>query len=137
MIQEKKVILHVDDDARVAAAVAEVLRSEGYHVVSAHSAEEGLRKLRHEKPDLLILDVAMPGMSGLTLLRQIAAPGEKAKIPVFIFTAFAARVDDAARSQIDGFFLKPADLNKMRREIARILSAPAPSPQEQGNVSTE
>jgi two-component system OmpR family response regulator len=128
MVTQKKIILHIEDDARVAAAVACVLRDAGYHVVTAYSAEEGLRKVAKVRPDMLILDIGMPGMSGLTVLNQLRGTGEKTSLPILIFTALPGVVDDAARVAVDGLLVKPADGDSIIAEVDRILAARAANP---------
>lgn len=126
MVTQKKNILHVEDDAQVATTVANLLRMEGYKVVTTYSALEGLRAVKNVKPDLIILDIGMPGMSGLTFLRQISSPEGKTKIPVLIFTAYPGMVDDITRNRVDGFLEKPTDLDTLKNEVARILSEKSP-----------
>ena len=132
MVSQTTLILHVDDDARVARVVATVLKEEGYRVVSASSAQEGLRKIHLENPDLVILDISMPGMSGLALLSQISSPDGTLRIPVLIFTAYAQMVDQDTRKRVSGFLTKPADGKTIVGEVRRILmennaNAPASS----------
>ena len=128
MVSPKKINLHIEDDARVAAAVACVLRDDGYHVITAYSAEDGLRKVSKVHPDMLILDIGMPGMSGLTVLNQLRGSSEKAAFPILIFTALPGVVDDAARASVDGLLVKPADGETIVAEVERILSLRAPQP---------
>src|SRR6185369_11867525 len=64
-------ILVVDDEALTLRTIGRALQAEGYDVTVAMSAEEGLKKFAEEKPDLALLDVVLPGMDGIDLLRQI------------------------------------------------------------------
>ena len=78
-------ILVVEDDSAVALALEVALRGEGYLPVLAGSGDEGLKIGLAEAPDLLILDVRLPGIDGFELLRRLRAGGSKA--PVIILTA--------------------------------------------------
>jgi len=122
MVVQRKTILHVEDDARVAGIVAKILTKAGFHVVTVHSAEEGLRKIPQVRPDLIITDLRMPGMGGLTLLRQLATPEGKTRVPVLVFTAFEDMVDDTISRLAKGVLLKPNDLEKLPAAAAKILA---------------
>lgn len=117
----KRTILHVEDDAQVSATVADLLGEEGYRVISAFNAEDGLRKLTRARPDLLLLDLHLPGMSGLAILKQIRSDNGDARVPILILTALMRVVDDEIRSQVDGVLMKPVDPDELVGEIDRIL----------------
>ena len=121
MILTQKKILHVDDDAAVARAVGDMLGMAGYHVVKATNAQDGLRKMRSNQFDLIILDMNLPGMSGETFLNQICGEDGQPPVPVLLFTAFAQMVSDDVRSRVSGFLVKPADGDAIIAEINRIL----------------
>jgi CheY-like chemotaxis protein len=131
MVIEKKTILHIDDDARVSNVIGKILRMEGYHVVSCFSAEEGLRRLKTLEPSVIILDVGMPGMSGLTVLQRLRQPDGSTRFPVLIFTAFAQMVDEDIRKSVAGFLVKPVDVEALMHEIERIIAG-----SEQGSPGT-
>ena len=122
MVVQKKVVLHVDDDAHVATVVKDVLDTQGYHVVTAHSAQEGLRMIRSSRAELIILDISMPGMSGLTFLNQITSE-EGTELPVIVFTAYARMVADEVREKIAGIMLKPATASQIIAEVDRVMAA--------------
>jgi len=106
----------------VTAAATTILREGGYHVVTAYSAEEGLRKCSKVRPDLVVLDIGMPGMSGVQVLRQLVGEDGATSIPVLIFTALPTLVDEHVRSLADGFLVKPADGETLLAEVGRILA---------------
>lgn len=122
MVTERKTILHIDDDARVANVIAKILRMEGYHVVSCFSAEEGLRRIKTLNPSVIILDIGMPGMSGLTVLQRLRKPDGSTRYPVLIFTAFAQMVDEDVQRSVAGFLVKPSDVDALIREVERIIA---------------
>jgi DNA-binding response OmpR family regulator len=80
-------ILVVDDSATDAAAVSSSLRSAGYTTITARSGEEALTLLEQQRPDLVILDVIMPGKSGFQVCREIKRDARWADVPVVMLTS--------------------------------------------------
>jgi CheY-like chemotaxis protein len=124
MILERKTVMHVDDDAMVSRVVASLLTKAGYYVVTVDSAMEGLRKLSSVQPHVIVLDLNMAGMSGLTFLRQIATPEGKTKVPTIVFTAFSEMTDETATQLAAAVLRKPIDLEKLPETIARLIGPP-------------
>ena len=122
MILQKTTILHVDDDAGVCGVVSALLSDEGYRVVSASNAQEGLSKLKTIKAALVILDMNMPGMSGVTFLQQMAAREDIRAVPVLVVTAYTQMVPEDARGSVAGLLAKPFTGPALVTEVARILS---------------
>jgi DNA-binding response OmpR family regulator len=113
-------VLIVDDDPNLLVLLAEQLRSDGYEVISARDGEEALRRLSRGWPDLLIIDMMMPRMDGLTLAREVKA---QADLPIIVLTAI-----DAADSKADlldevaeDYITKPYHYPELRARINRIL----------------
>ena len=94
-------ILVVDDDPRLLHIVAMYLGIEGYDVASASNGEEGLKRVDDHKPELVILDIMMPGMDGVEACRRIRANPETAHIPVLMFSALSGD-DDVERARLAG-----------------------------------
>ena len=82
-----KKIMVVDDEPYIARVIKFKLEQEGYTVISANDGITGLNKIKEEKPDLVLLDVMMPGMSGYEVCQKIKGDAELAGIPVVILTA--------------------------------------------------
>ncbi len=103
-----KKILVVDDMAICREPIAEALRGRGYDVVCAASGEEALCKLRDQQPDIVLLDMAMPGLDGLAVLRTIRRNPEWRSLPVIMLTDKADRecVVGAASHKVQGYLLK-------------------------------
>ncbi len=80
-------ILVVDDDPSAGDLFTAILRSFGYHTTSATSGDEAIESLRTWVPDLVILDVMMPGMNGLEVLKKIRKDERTAEVPVVMFSA--------------------------------------------------
>lgn len=116
-----KTILLVDDNADIVRAVGGLLESEGYNVVSANTAEEGLEELTRTTPDLILLDVNMPGMGGVGFISNISAAGGKLKHPVLVLTTRANMEEFFTDIDVDGFISKSCDPDDLLEEIRRII----------------
>ena len=102
-------ILLVDDDKDFVESTKIVLESKPYEVVVAYEGEEGLRKAREEKPDLILLDVIMPVKDGFTAAEQLKKDPELSKIPTLMLTSFAARRGETSIPVSRGFSLDVED----------------------------
>lgn len=102
----KKKILVVDDEPDFIEIVKIRLEADNYDVVIANNGKEALEKVRKDKPDAVLLDVMMPEIDGLSVLKQIRA--RDTKLPVFVITAFSneERVGIAVKLNASGFILK-------------------------------
>lgn len=80
-------VLIIDDEPTIAEVVAEVLTDEGYRTLTARGARDGLSMLAEHRPDLMVLDLIMPEMSGLELLARLQSDAFLAHIPVVMMTA--------------------------------------------------
>jgi len=107
---EKKVkILLVDDDADFVESTKMVLESKPYEVIVAVNGDEGLRKAKEEKPDLILLDVIMPVEDGFTAAEQIKKDPELAKIPVLMLTSFSTKGAETSIPRSRGYELETED----------------------------
>ena len=86
-------ILVIDDELAIVDIVTEALESEDFQVIGANNGVEGLERLHKENPDLVILDVLMPGMDGWEVLRRIEADPATAGVPVIMLTALGSDED--------------------------------------------
>ena len=94
-------VLVVDDDPRLLHIVEMYLGIEGYDVAIASNGEDGLAEVGRQRPDLVILDIMMPGMDGIEACRQIRANPETADIPVLMFSALSGD-EDVERARLAG-----------------------------------
>jgi CheY-like chemotaxis protein len=122
MSAHKGNILLVDDDPAILLTVGDQLRSEGYIVTRAENAERGLACLASFRPDLIILDIRMPGMGGIGLLKQMANPGGSLRYPVLVFTARVEMDEFFTHTSVDGFLSKTSDPAALLKEIERIIA---------------
>jgi DNA-binding response OmpR family regulator len=115
-------ILMVEDGQRVGEFVARFLQKEGYEVMCASSGEEGLRLFRDTPPDVVLLDLVLPGISGLEVLRQIKLVNPA--VPVIMVTAHAtvAIAVEAMRLGALDFLAKPIDLEALCAMLNKALS---------------
>ncbi|HEY1235168.1 MAG TPA: sigma-54 dependent transcriptional regulator [Candidatus Binatia bacterium] len=114
-------ILIADDDAASCQLFAEVLEREGYKVDQVHTGEEALARLRERLHDLLLVDVRMPGMSGLAVTRAIRK--ESPSLPILVMTAFGSieTAIEAIREGAFDFISKPMNLEELKKSVARAL----------------
>jgi CheY-like chemotaxis protein len=118
-------VLVIDDDAHVRELLTRILSKEGYRVATAADGPEGLRLARELAPDVVTLDVLMPGLDGWDVLAAFKADPGLAQIPVVISTM----VDDASRGLVLGaadFMVKPVDRARLTETIGRLVARPAP-----------
>ncbi len=113
-------ILCVDDDPNLLVVLAEQLRDDGFEVVTARDAREALRRLANGWPDLVLIDLLMPGMDGLALAREIKA---EADLPIIVVSAVDSS-DSKARvleEVAEDYIAKPYHYPELRARINRVL----------------
>jgi CheY-like chemotaxis protein len=121
METNKRKLLLVDDDPSLLETLGDFLRFEGYEVLGAASGEDALVKMRPFQPDLIILDMGMPGMGGVGFLERITNPDGSTLVPVLVLTARASMAEFFADKQIAGFIAKPCDPSDLLMEVGRII----------------
>lgn len=119
--QPKRKILLIDDDSSLLVTLSDFFKFEGYDVATADSGEQGLKRLRSMTPDLIILDMSMPGMGGVGFLKEISSEGGVPKYPVLVLTARANMAEFFANVDVDGFVAKPCDPEDLLMEVGRII----------------
>jgi two-component system response regulator AtoC len=115
-------VLIVDDETNIHYSFQKILPPE-YQILSAQTAEEGIEKLRRETPDIVVMDIKLPGMDGLEALKTMREID--ARIPVIMMTAFGT-VNTAITAMKFGayeYLLKPFDISKMRTVIHKALES--------------
>jgi len=114
-------ILIVDDDDQLRKSFTKLLREEGYHVESTASGEEGLQMVRSSSPDVVVLDVRLPGMNGLETFKVLHAADPK--LPVIFMTAFSTTETAIEATKMGAFdyVLKPFDIPDMLKTIRQAL----------------
>jgi two-component system cell cycle response regulator DivK len=123
-----KRILVVEDDPDNRRIVAKVLSVEGYHVIEATDGIEALAQARAERPDLILMDLALPNVDGWEATRQLKSDPETRSIPVVALTAVAMRGDEeqARAAGCDDYLPKPARPAAIREVVKKYTGGPTP-----------
>jgi len=118
-------ILVVDDNPLNLKLASEVLEFEGYQVSRAENADQALAQLDTNRPDLILMDISMPGMDGLTLTQKLKAHPATRDIVIVILTASAMAGDEAKAkgAGCDGYITKPIDTRSFPAQVASYLAA--------------
>jgi CheY-like chemotaxis protein len=116
-------IFVIDDNPINLKLVCDVLESDGYTVGRAVDAEEAQEMLRTASPDLILMDIALPGMDGLTLTRKLKAEAKWRHVPIVALTAFAMKGDaeKAREAGCDGYITKPINTRTLSQQVADVL----------------
>lgn len=115
-----KKILLVDDEESIQLLYHEEFVDEGYEVVSALNGEEALEKFKAENPDLVVLDIQMPGMNGIEVLRQMKMI--RPEVPVILSSAYHEYKQDLGAWASDEYVVKSADINDLKAAVRKFLS---------------
>ena len=117
-------ILVVDDDPTLIKLLKTQLETWSYSVVTAMDGEEGLKKFQSEKPDLTILDIAMPKMDGYTFVLEYKKIADLKKNPIIMLTANESLREIFNVEGINDYIIKPFDMASLLKKIAKHLQAP-------------
>jgi DNA-binding response OmpR family regulator len=117
-------LLMIEDDARLAQMVIEYLSQSGFEVTHANDGEQGLEQLQLIQPELVILDLMMPGIDGLEVCRRIRAlPGQASRVPVLMLTAKGDPMDRVIGLEIgaDDYLPKPFEPRELLARVRAVL----------------
>jgi len=114
-----KKILLVDDEESIQLLYQEEFEDEGYTIISALNGEEALGKFKDEEPDLVILDIQMPGMNGIEVLRQMKMIDST--VPVILSSAYHEYKQDLGAWASDEYVVKSADMDDLKRAVRRYI----------------
>lgn len=117
----KRKILLVDDEVDFIDLLKMRLEAGGYDVITSNNGKDALDRFKKDKPDAILLDIMMPELDGLSVLKQIRA--QDAALPVFIVTAFSneERVKAASKLNATGFIVKTQDLSKEVKNMTEAI----------------
>ena len=121
-------ILIVDDETTYSYALCEILRADGFETEWASGAKQALESLRDSIPELLLVDILLPDMNGLALIRLIREQPDLAQIPIIVISGRTMQ-DDRAQTMLagaDAFLPKPFSRNQLREAIHPFLPAMIP-----------
>ncbi len=126
-----RVILVADDEADIVSTAKMILEAEGYRVVTANNGEIALAKANSEMPDLILLDVVMPGKNGIEICKILKGNAKTEHIPILIFTASGGNVGDlVAQAGADGYFPKPFNPEDLLTEVKKRLNQVKANPSQ-------
>lgn len=119
-----KKILMIDDERDICLLIKQNLELGGdYKVVVAHSGKDGIAAARHEKPDLILLDIIMPVMSGFDVLKKLKEMSETCSIPVIMLTAVGTEEakEKAMSLYNEDYIVKPVRTDVLKAKIEEVL----------------
>jgi CheY-like chemotaxis protein len=122
-----ELILIVEDNDKNRKLLRDVLTFKGYRLAEAETGEDGVRLAREVRPDLILMDIQLPGISGITALGQIRSDPDIARTPVIAVTASAMTHDrqKIMASGFDGYQSKPIDVKDFLAAVRAMLDARA------------
>ncbi|QTE30120.1 response regulator [Pengzhenrongella sicca] len=128
-------VLVVEDNAANMTLTSLLLNHAGHTVLPAVDAETGLKLARSEQPDLILMDVQLPGMDGLTATTLLKTDPQTAAIPIIALSALAMKADEE-RSQAagcDAYIVKPLRYQELYAVVGRLLPVPPTTPARGGS----
>jgi len=127
MADEPKRILVIEDDPDILRIMLHTLNNGGYRAVPGYGGEDALRKVRKGWFDLILTDLAMPGMSGVEIIDELKSDPETAKIPVVAVTAHVWEGIGRSAGELgcDGYLAKPFMPRQLLEVVARYIAAGA------------
>ncbi|MBK5281652.1 MAG: response regulator [Nitrospiraceae bacterium] len=117
-------ILAVDDDEKIRELLQVMLRRKGHHVITAHNGQQGIELFRRERPQVTILDVEMPDMDGLAVLRAIRAVDSQASVIMLTGAGSDERKQQARALGVTEFLAKGFSLHELGAALNLILLPP-------------
>ena len=122
-----KRVLVVDDDQSIQRVLVQTLQLEGYEVATASDGVEALETLEGQLPDVVILDVMMPKLDGLDVLKRMRSDERTQTVPVILLTARSSQEDiwEGWQSGVDYYMTKPFDVEELLRFLSHVLNPPA------------
>jgi two-component system, cell cycle response regulator DivK len=120
-----ELILIVEDNEKNRRLARDVLQVKGYKTIESETAEEGLKLAAEQSPALILMDIQLPGMDGITAMKQLKADANTRRIPIIAITASAMTNNRQAMlaEGFDGYQTKPISLKDFLREVQRVLLA--------------
>lgn len=125
-----KRILVVEDDPNTVRLISYTLEQEGYEVLTASNGIEGLKKAQEEEPELLVLDVMLPGLDGFEVCHRLRSEPRTAALPILMLSAKAQETDIATGIKMgaDDYLAKPADPLEVVEKVRTLLQQRAAGP---------
>ena len=131
----RPVVLVVDDSSMARQMVCAAVAKLGYRAVEASNGAEAISKARHHRPSLIVLDIVMPGPSGLETLRDLRSDPRFKSTPVIMLTIESKRdaIQEAISQQVSDYLVKPVDMKELVKRIRKFMPAAQPTPDDAGS----
>jgi two-component system, cell cycle response regulator DivK len=122
---KRKRILVVEDDRLSLIVLRQLLTAQGYEVLQSSEGWDGINRARNERPDLIVMDIKLPDISGLDAILILKKDDQTKNIPIIAVTAFVTPADkaDALRSGCDAYIAKPVNMNNLLETVEAFLSS--------------
>ena len=119
-----KKILAIDDEVDTLTFYSEVLEDYNFTTITAQNGVEGLKKAQEESPDLLVLDVMLPGLDGFEVCHRLRAESQTACLPILMLSAKAQEADKAMGSKVgaDEYLTKPINPSELVMQVESLLA---------------
>ena len=119
----KKIILVAEDEAMLAEVTKMRLESLGYAVITAENGKEGAFKAMSEKPDLMLVDIMMPEVSGIDMIKIVRANSDLKNVPIIVVSALgrSSDIEDAMKAGANDYVVKPYASEDLIKRIANLL----------------
>jgi two-component system cell cycle response regulator DivK len=119
-----ELILIIEDNEKNRKLCRDVLQVKGYKTIESETAEEGLKLALERSPDLILMDIQLPGMDGITAMKQLKAAPNTQNIPIIAITASAMTNNRTTMlaEGFDGYQTKPISLKDFLAEVQRVLA---------------
>ena len=117
-------ILYIEDHPAQSDIMRQMLEFSGCEVVLANSGEEGIDKAHEEQPDIILMDLRMPGMGGIEAIKQLKSAPNVSDIPVVVISAWTSsrNREEALQAGADKFIAKPVDTKRLMKQINKLIS---------------
>jgi two-component system, OmpR family, response regulator VicR len=136
---DRKKICIIEDEPAMIELVSLILRNRGFEVVGAVGGQEGLDLIAKTKPDLVLLDLMMPDMSGWDVYQHMRADDGMKNIPVIVVTAKAQSIDKVLGlhiAKVQDYITKPFSPNELVESVKKVLAQHSDAPASESNPST-
>ncbi|HYY90040.1 MAG TPA: response regulator [Chloroflexota bacterium] len=124
--EQAREVLVVEDDPWIRALLTDLLAAEGFEVEQASNGPSAIRLANEQHPDLVLLDLAMPEMSGTQVLRKLKADHDTDKVPVIVVSAYTRHLGSDDARLADGIIEKPFDLEDLLAWVKRLTHGERP-----------
>jgi CheY-like chemotaxis protein len=119
-----ELILIIEDNEKNRKLIRDLLQAKGYETIESDAAEQGLKLAEERQPALILMDIQLPGLDGISALKQLKASAATRSIPVMAITASAMTYnrESMLAEGFDGYQVKPFNLSEFLADIARLIS---------------